>query len=204
MPLEAHALYGEDQYFEIWKAAAEHGLPIVVHADRAGGVLPAPTSGGYPQYFLEEYSQQPLYSIAHFCSLLASGVFARLPSLVFVLADGGFDYLQTLMWRMDKEWRSARGEVPWVEKSPTLYLADHVRFIVHRSDGPEDPDSFARFVELNDLASVLMYGSNYPSWDYLEAASLSDSLTDAASTIVMADNACKLYGLPLARRVEGP
>jgi predicted TIM-barrel fold metal-dependent hydrolase len=197
VPLETHVLYGEQAYFEIWRAAADHGLPVAIHADRAGGVLNPPSTQGYPQYFLEDYSQQPIYTMAQLTSLIAHGVFERLPSLVFVFADGGFDYVQTLTWRMDKEWRASRSEVPWVRQSPRHYLRDHARFVVHRSEGPEDPADYARFIEINDLAPLLMYGSNYPSWDYLEPEALAELVPSDARAGIMSDNARQLYGLPV-------
>ncbi len=193
VPLETHVLYGEDAYFEIWKAAAERELPVAIHADRAAGALGAPTAGGYPRYFLEEYSQQPIYSMVQLCSLIANGVFDRLPTLVFVFADGGFDFMQTLMWRMDKEWRSSRSEVPWVQRSPTLYLHDNVRFVIHRGDGVEDPEQYVRFIELNRLEPVLMYGSNYPSWDYLDAGAFAATLPGELRTRIMSGNARRTY-----------
>jgi predicted TIM-barrel fold metal-dependent hydrolase len=198
VPLESHVAYGEAMYYPVWEAAAAHGLPVAVHADRAGGALPAPTTQGYPMSFLEEFSQQPLYVMTHLCSLIAHGVFERLDRLVFVFADGGFDYVQTLAWRMDKEWRASRAEVPWVRKSPRFYLGDHARFVVRRSDGLEDPAEFARFVELNALDRLLLYGSSYPSWDHLPAAVLSQSLPAGSRDAIMGGNAAELYRLPSA------
>jgi uncharacterized protein len=202
VPLESHVAYGEQVYFDIWKAASEHGLPVVVHADRAGGVLPAPTAQGYPGTFLEEYSQQPLYVMTQLCSLIAHGVFERLPALRFVFADGGFDYVQTLTWRMDKEWRASHSEVPWVKRTPRLYMEEQVSFIIHRSDGPEDPAKFASFIENNGLEKLLIYGSNYPSWDYLAAESAADMLAADSRALVMGENARRLYRLPVTTATE--
>jgi uncharacterized protein len=197
IPLEAQLTYGEQQYFEIWKAAAEHGLPVAVHSDHSGGALLPPTPLGYPMYTLEEYSQQSAYSITHLASLLGNGVFDRLPSLVFVFADGGFDYMQTIIWRLDKDWRSARAEVPWMTRAPSEYLPDHVRYVVHRSDGVDDPEQRARFIELNGLEHVLLYGSNYPHWDHLDAGEFAASLPDRLRTPILDDNARRLYNLPV-------
>lgn len=195
VPLESHVAYGEQVYFPIWRAAAERGLPVAVHADRAGGVLLPPTTQGYPRYFLEEYSQQPLYGMVQVCSLIAHGVFERLPSLMFVLADGGFDYAQTLTWRMDKEWRSSNSEVPWLTKPPRLYLQEQVRFVVQRGDGPENMESWQQFVSKQSLSERLMFGSNYPSWDYLAPDELSVGLDPELREKIMGGNARKLYQL---------
>jgi uncharacterized protein len=198
VPLEANLTYGEQVYFPVWEAAAEHGLPVAIHCDFAGGVLRPPTVAGYPISYLEMYTQAAAYGIAHLVSLIAHGVFDRLESLVFVFADGGFDYVTTLMWRVDKDWRAARAEVPWMKQLPSRYLADHARFVVHRSDGDADAEEFARFVELNGFENLLLYGSNYPHWDHLPAAPFAESLPDRLRVLLMEDNARRLYGLPVA------
>lgn len=195
VPLESHLTYGEQPFFQIWEAACEHKLPIIVHSDHGAGVLNQPTVLGYPLTYFEAYSQSSLYASAHVASLIAHGVFDRLESLVFVFADGGFDYLQTLIWRLDKDWRSTRSEVPWMTRRPSDYLKDHIRFVVHQSDGSQEAHEFGSFIEANELASVLMYGSNYPHWDHLPSRDLADRLPETVRSSIMADNARELYGL---------
>ncbi len=196
VPTEANATYGEQSYFEVWKAASEAELPVVLHGDHCGGVIRPPTVLGVPTSYLEWYSQKSMYGVAHFASFVSHGVFDRLDSLRVVFADGGFDYVQTLLWRLDKDWRCTRTEVPWMAQQPSEYLARHVRFVVHRSEGSKDPDQLARFIELNDLRETLLYGSNYPHWDYLPAAEFAAALPDELRGPIMAENARKLYGLP--------
>jgi predicted TIM-barrel fold metal-dependent hydrolase len=195
VPLEAYLPYGEPCYFPIWEAAANHGLPVAVHSDPMGGLLLPPTPLGNPAYALDLYSQQPMYTVTHLASIIGHGVFDRLEPLVFVFADGGFDYMSTLMWRLDKDWRATRSEVPWMDKAPSKYLEHNVRYVIHRGDGIDDPEQYARFIELNDLASVLLFGSNYPNWDYLDADELAASLPDTARDAIMDGNARTLYGL---------
>jgi predicted TIM-barrel fold metal-dependent hydrolase len=195
VPLEAQLTYGEQHYFEVWKAAALHALPVVVHSDHSGGALLPPTPLGYPLYTLEEYSQQPAYAVTHLASLLGNGVFDRLPDLVFVFADGGFDYAQTILWRLDKDWRASRAEVPWMTRAPSEYLRDHVRYVLHQSDCIDDPEQRARFIELNGLERVLLYGSNYPHWDHLDASQLAASLPERLRDPILDGNARALYGL---------
>jgi predicted TIM-barrel fold metal-dependent hydrolase len=199
VPLESLTPYGEPDYFPIWKAAAEHGLPVAIHSEHNVGVEKTPTATGYPTTYLEQYAQTAVYAVSHVDSLIAFGVFDRLPSLKVVLADGGFDYFETVMWRVDKDWRATISEVPMITRPPSQYVADHVRIVVGASDGRQDPEAFRRFLELSPaLAGVLMYGSNYPSWDHLPAEELSGTLPGEWRERIMDGTARELYGLPVA------
>jgi hypothetical protein len=61
-----------------------------------------------------------------------------------------------VLWRVDKDWRSGRAEVPRVDRTPSGYLADHVRFVVHASDGEGEPAAYAEFIELSQLEPRLL------------------------------------------------
>ena len=195
VPVESHLLYGEDMFLPVWEAASAHGLPVVMHTDYGPGAFRAPTTLGWPPTYLEMYSQYCGYAAAHLASLMAHGVFDQLDDLVFVFADGGFDYFVTLLWRLDKDWRSARDEVPWMESEPSRYLEGHVRFVVRQGDGPDDPGEFNKFVELNSLQGILMYGSGHPRWDALGASEVSSRLSEDTKSHVMEGNARALYQL---------
>ena len=65
-------------------------------------------------------------------------MFGRHPDLRFVFADGGYDILTPLMWRLDTFWMSMRDQTPWVDRYPSEYLPDHVRFCSSAFDGPTD------------------------------------------------------------------
>jgi predicted TIM-barrel fold metal-dependent hydrolase len=198
VPIEASRLFGEQFYFPIWKAAAEHGLPVAVHSDHSAAALPPPTPLGYPMSGLEAYAQHSLQTLTHLTSLIGHGVFDRLESLVFVFADGGFDYMTTVMWRVDNDWRQSRAEVPWVSRAPSEYVRKHVRYVVHDTDAMADPEERARFIELNDLGGVLLYGSNYPHWDHLPHEPFSSPLPEASREAIVDGNARNLYGLGVA------
>ena len=75
----------------------------------------------------------------HLATLIVEGVFARHPDVRFVFADGGYDILTPLMWRLDTFWLSMRDQTPWVDRYPSEYLADQVRFCSSALDGAADP-----------------------------------------------------------------
>jgi predicted TIM-barrel fold metal-dependent hydrolase len=195
VPLEALTLYGEQSYMGIWAAAAEHGLPVAMLSDRGGGVLLPPTAAGVPMSPIEAHAQQALYGAAHVLSLIAHGVFTRLPELQWICADGAFDFLTCLLWRSDKEWRSTRAEVPWVTEAPSRRLGANVRCVVRYGDGPRETRAMSEFIERNELEGALLYGSGYPHWDHLAAGDLAPLLAGELREPVMDANARRLYGL---------
>jgi predicted TIM-barrel fold metal-dependent hydrolase len=201
VPLHVHAPYGDQRYFEIWEAAASHGLPVAVHGDGTGGAELPPTMAGFPSHFIEYFSLLPLGGVVHFTSLIAEGVFERLPTLVFVFTDGGLGAFPPLLWRQDAKARALKEEMPWVTKRPTSYLADHARFITRRYDLVADPrhrETVLRLVAAND---TLLYGSNYPMWDLVETNSESLQLPEVTREAALRTTPLATYP-KLARAVE--
>jgi predicted TIM-barrel fold metal-dependent hydrolase len=62
-------------------------------------------------------------------SLVAEGVFVEFPDLRAMLIDSGITWLPAPMWRMTKDWKGVRLEVPWVKKGPRRH---------HRAPHPPD------------------------------------------------------------------
>ena len=110
VPLESHHPYGHRLYRRLWEAAAVAGLPVAVHSDGGAGTDFPPTPNGYPRFYVEYMTLYPVNFIYHLSSLIAEGVFDRVPDLRFVFADGGHDVLVPLMWRMDVDWPISRME----------------------------------------------------------------------------------------------
>ena len=196
VPLEALTPYGAEMYFPIWAAAARHGLPVAVHGEGQGtGVELAPTPVGYPTHFMETFALAPTSGAVHLASLICEGVFERLADLCFVFADGGYDVCGALLWRLDKDWRGSRADVPWTQRQPSEYLLDHVRFVLTRWDEPTGRPGLNDVIEIWSGGRLLLYASNYPYWDELDPAHASSALPESWREPVMSANALELYGL---------
>ncbi|MGY4364274.1 putative TIM-barrel fold metal-dependent hydrolase [Bradyrhizobium sp. LB1.3] len=65
---------GRRFYWPIYRAAERHGLPIGVHA--GSSFRHAPTSIGWPSYYIEDYAAQSLAFGSQLLSFVAEGVFA--------------------------------------------------------------------------------------------------------------------------------
>jgi uncharacterized protein len=63
-------------------------------------------------------------------SLIAEGVFDYFPTLRVARIEGRFTWLPSLMWRLDKEWKGMRREIPWVKQRRFDNIRQHVRLNV--------------------------------------------------------------------------
>jgi predicted TIM-barrel fold metal-dependent hydrolase len=197
VPLQAHAPYGQAQYLPVWEAAARHGLPVAVQMDLGSSIEYWPTPVGFPRGFPEYATLVSYNATYHLVNLVVEGVFDRLPDLRFVFAEGGYDALMAFAYRFNLYWRSARVELPWMERPPTECIAAHARFCTHRLEGPEDAELAARALEWFGGASLCLYGSHYPYWSFEAPAALAQRLPAAARDAVLGANALELYRLPV-------
>ena len=189
VPLQAHAPYGQRVFFPIWEAAAARRLPVAIHADGGASVDFHPSAAGPLRYALEYNALLPFTAAYHLASLIAEGVLERLPDARFVFADGGLSALIPIIWRLDKDWRSTRVEVPWTTKLPSVYIREQVRFCMSRADFPRDRGD-ATWWTVAQADNLLLYASNYPQSDWLSP----DALSDHGLARVFAENARELYG----------
>jgi predicted TIM-barrel fold metal-dependent hydrolase len=193
VPLSSTAPYGQERYLPIWKAAAKYGLPVAVHADGSGGIDLPPTMAGYPAHFAEFHSLNSMTSVVHLASLICEGAFSRVPGLTFVFADGGMDICRMLLWRLSKDWKSARYEVPWVDREPADYLTEHVRFVTQAEEGPDDDSRMKTLLEMVGAENLLMFGSSFPFWNMMRPTQVCPVLPDLMRQRILNGNAWATY-----------
>ena len=175
-------------------------LPVAIHVgtEGAGTANPA-TAVGYPTLYLEWHTLLLQSMQAHLVSLLCEGVFERFPKLRFVFVEGGVTWLPGLMWRLDKNWKALRREVPWLKRRPSEYLEEHVRLTTQPLEEPEDPKDLLRFLELYPSDKLLMFSSDYPHWDFDNPESVLAHFPEPLKTRILYENACEFYDLkPIA------
>jgi predicted TIM-barrel fold metal-dependent hydrolase len=131
-------------------------------------------------------------------SLVCQGVFERFPSLMVVITEGGFAWLPDVMWRLDKDWRSVRDEVPWVKRLPSEYIFDHVRFTTQPFPEPDDPEHLRALCEIVHADRTLVFSSDYPHWDFDSPLRALNALPDEWRERIRGGTARELYGDRLA------
>ena len=84
----AHAPLGRREFWPIYEAAQECGLPIGVHF--GGGLEHAITSSGWPSYYIEDHTGMAQSFQSQVLSLVCEGVFVHFPKTKVILIEGGF------------------------------------------------------------------------------------------------------------------
>lgn len=154
---------GHAKYWPAYEAAVEHDLPIAAHV---GGFSGTHTATGWPTYWIEQHVSFPQMYAAQVTSLVCSGIFSRLPTLRFVLEEGGLTWIPALMWRLDHAWRTMRRHVAHLEEPPSAIIRRHFAFTTQPMDEPSDPRFLRDTLEQLDMNDRIMFASDYPHWDF--------------------------------------
>jgi predicted TIM-barrel fold metal-dependent hydrolase len=191
LPGMTDMLYGRERYWPIYEAAQRHGLPIGIHA---GSVYRyAPTSLGYPSYYVEDYLAQAPAMQNQLMSLVAEGVFTKFPELKVVFIESGVTWLPAFMWRANKIWRAMRMEVPWVERSPAEIIRQSVRFTLQPIDAPLEPERLHKVLDQIGTDRALLFSSDYPHHHFDGNAPLPAGLTPEFLERLLWENAVDTY-----------
>lgn len=117
-------LLGQRFSHPLYEAAAEHGLPVAIHpGTESAGTSGDPTAAGRPTRYFDWPNIIPLNFMGHINSLVCAGVLEQFPALKFVAVEGGMTWLPSLLWRMDKNYKTLRADTPWLKRLPS----DHAR-----------------------------------------------------------------------------
>jgi uncharacterized protein len=177
---------GRRIYWPIWAAAERHGLPIGIHAGSSN--RHAPTQAGYPSYYVEAQVGQMQGFSGQLLSFVAEGVFVKFPSLKLVMMESGVTWLPSLMWRMSKDWRGARDEVPWLKETPADILRRHVRMTLQPLDGPASADDVARSLDHLGSDDLVLFSTDFPHWHFDGSNAVPQGFPERLKQKVLVDN----------------
>jgi predicted TIM-barrel fold metal-dependent hydrolase len=194
LPVRSAAPYGNRRYHPIYAAAVRHNLAIGLHFGGAPGNPPTPT--GWPSYYIEEVAGMAQVFQSQLMSLIVEGVFDQFPELRVALIESGVTWLPSLMWRLDKEWKGLRREVPWVKRLPSEYIREHIRLTTQPLDDPPDPRHLQQIIEQLGSDELLMFSTDYPHWQFdTPAEAFPSGLPASLERKVMSENARAFYRL---------
>jgi hypothetical protein len=194
LPVRSLMPYGKRRYDPIYAAAVAHGLAVGIHFGGAPGNPPTPV--GWPSTYLEEYAGMAQVFQSQVISLIIEGVFDRFPDLRVALIEGGFTWLPSLMWRLDKEWKGLRHNTPWVKRLPSEYMRQHIRLTLQPLDAPLEARFLSQIVEQMDSDELLMFSTDYPHWQFdSPEEALPAVISEPLRSKIMASNARAFYRL---------
>lgn len=162
LPLTPEML-GSRTWDPIYEACVETSLPVVIHfSGMEGDYLGAPAlSGGTHRRAFARLAVMPHLAESNITSLAFEGAYARFPSLQMLFSGFGFTWLPTLLWRMDREWRTFRHDVPWVKEPPSRSVLQNTWFTTWPLGEAADPENWAgRFSQT--LRTRITFGSHAP------------------------------------------
>ena len=123
-------------------------------------------------------------------SLISEGTFAEFPDLRMTMVEGGWTWLPSLMWRLDKNWKALRREIPWTARPPSEYIREHVRFTPSRSTRRPNPKHLRQIVDQLGSDDLLMFSTDYPHWHADDAdGTPADRAAGRADRKIMSENA---------------
>lgn len=195
LPL-TNLLMGQRHYYPIYEAAAEMRLPVTIHPNSSEGIFATSPSlaGGAPTYYVEWHTALSQVFQANVISLVCSGAFERFPALKVVITEGGFAWLPDVLWRLDKNVKGLRDEVPWIRRLPSEYIFEHVRFTSQPLPEPRRREHLHALCDMARADTTLMFSSDYPHWDFDDPTSALKGLPADIRQRVRVDNARETYG----------
>ena len=194
LPVRSEAPYGNRRYLPIFEAADRHDLVVSLQFGGAPGN--PPTGAGWPSYYIEEYVGMAQVFQTQVLNLIVEGVFDRFPTLRIALVEGGWTWLPSLMWRIDKDWKGLRREVPWNTKLPSDYIKERIRLSLQPLDPSPDPRHLLQIVDQLGSDELLMFATDYPHWHFdSPEEALPAGLPESTRRKILSENAREFYRL---------
>jgi uncharacterized protein len=182
---------GRRIYWPIYRAAERHRMPIGVHIGSMG--RHAPTQSGHLSYLVEDSVNAAQGCATQFMSFIVEGAFVKFPELRLVLLESGVSWLPAALWRIGKDWRGTRTEVPWVKTYPANIMREHVRLTIQPLDGPPDAQDVGRLIEHLGSEDILLFATDYPHWQFDGDDVLPRGLPERLRHKILVDNALATY-----------
>ncbi|MHB2000770.1 MAG: amidohydrolase family protein [Solirubrobacteraceae bacterium] len=192
MPARTARLYGDRQWNPAYEAMTRHDLVMGLHL--GGRTHAAPTLSGWPSWFIEEYAGEVHVFVAQLTSLIAEGTFQAFPDLRLSVLEAGFAWWPGWAWRLDKDWKGLRREIPWVDIAPSEIVREHVRFSIAPLEVP-GPAEMAQILAWLDSDEMLMFATDYPHDHAGDVSAALAYLGRDTSEKLMSDNARSWYRL---------
>lgn len=151
----------------LYEACAHYGLPFCLHPNGSeGAIRNSPTHAGYmTRTFAERHANLAQSGQAQFVSLVLGGALERVPGLKVMFAEFGFSWVGPMMWRMDNIWKRRGGASVSLQRPPSHYVREQVRFTTQPYDEPQKPSQLALLLEAMHAEETLIFSSDYPHWD---------------------------------------
>ncbi|MBB3972750.1 amidohydrolase family protein [Hansschlegelia beijingensis] len=199
LPVVDDIAYGHPQYRPIFEAANRNRLMVAFHHTTF-----AQGPYGMGLHYMERHALLPLAMMPQIISLICNGVFDAYPNLRFMVLEGGFSWLPHVMWRLDREYRQGRIEVPWIKKLPSQHCRERLRLSTQPTEDITG-DQWMKLIDLMGTDDVLVFSTDYPHFDFDDPnAAIPRSLPETTREKILWRNGAEFYDLGDAPKSERP
>jgi len=189
---------GDPENDVIYRAAEKKGLPMVYHGAAAPGVeVDFPILQYEMNTYFGNHALTHIFSqFMNLTSLFENGVPAKFPDLDFVFKEAGVAW-GTLMYRLNREYKERKPEIPHLEKTPEEYFRDQFYIGTQPLDEPNDDRHIKSILDMLGSES-LMFATDYPHFDVDSTESFIQLLSDFSEDEreqILYKNAAEVYGI---------
>lgn len=185
-----HPPLGNEQYWPIYEAAEEAGLPVMLHNASGTQMLSFPLQfHGTNRYLSNHAPTHSMIHMTHLTDMITRGVPVRFPNLDFVFQEAGIGWIPYIMRRLDNEYAEKRQDAPMLEKTPSEYIDRQYYFTSQPIEGAKDPEYLTSMIDLMGPDN-LMFSSDYPHLDF----DSSDALLQAIRGTFSDETINNIYG----------
>lgn len=182
--------YGHPMYRPIFAAAERNDLMVAFHHTTF-----AQGPYGMGLHYMERHALIPIALMPQVISLVVNGVFDSFPKLRFMVLEGGFSWLPHVMWRLDREYRQGRVEVPWLKKLPSQHCRERLRLSTQPTEDIST-DEWLKLIDLMGTDEILVFSTDYPHFDFdSPEAAIPSGLPGGLREKIFWKNAATFYGL---------
>jgi uncharacterized protein len=197
LPVVDDLAYGDPFFRPIFRAAQRHGLIVALHH-----TVLAQGPYGMGQSYIERHTLIPLAIMGQVISLTLSGVFDELEDLRMIVLEGGFSWLPHVLWRMDREYRQGRVEVPFIRQLPSKHVRDRIRFATQPTEDITT-EQWMKVIDLMGSEEMLVFATDYPHFDFDDPQmAIPRALPAALREKILWRNAATLYGIEAPATVQ--
>ena len=194
IPSKTNELLGRKRYWPIFAACQAANLPLAVHVNSVGGGY-ASTGGGWPSYYLQDHHINVHSFQSQIAGLALEGVFEKFPRLRWIMIEGGFAWLPSLCWRLDRHWALNRLEFPLCKRPPSEYIRDRLWFTTQPMEEPEVAGHLRDTLDWIGWDRI-MFATDYPHWDYDDPqTAFPIRLSNAEHEMIFRTNALGVFGV---------
>lgn len=192
LPIVDDIAFGHPQYRPIFEAADRNDLQICFHH-----TTQVASSYGQGLHYMEWRSIRSCGIIPQVVGLICNGVFDAFPNMRFMVLEAGFSWLPHVMWRLDRDYKVSRVEVPWIKKLPSQHIRERLKLSTQPTEDIS-AENWMRLIEMMDSDEILCFSTDYPHFDFDNPnAAIPKGIPDGIREKILWKNAARFYDLDM-------